>query len=232
MEIHELTQRHPQIHEQSASLIGRTAVTARQVPPGSDVSAHKVINPPVFQQQLDLVIKLWTDTVAYHESQLGTNRAEDINRQRPGLLRQTVRDIVEQRILRGNPQLASIAAYDRKAGTNLAEQITRLINAIADDPGSSGTNQAWRNLLLKLQSVQWMALKGIPEQSAQGSGTTLTTQGEIERQRFAQAAQYALAAVPSIRTMPVPPTANPHLNALLAAMGILRGYQPPAQENQ
>jgi hypothetical protein len=117
-------------------------------------------------------------------------------------------------------------------GTNYADQITRLMNVIADDPGSSGTDQAWYQLLLKIQAVQWMALKGVPEAAAQQSTTKLTTQGEVERQRFAGAAQQAMAAVPSIRTMPVPPTGNPHLNALLAAMGILRGYVPPQPEQQ
>ena len=106
------------------------------------------------------------------------------------------------------------------------------MNIIADDPGSSGTDQAWYQLLLKIQAVQWMAIKGVPEAAAQQSTTKLTTQGEIERQRFAGAAQQALGAVPSIRTMPVPPTGNPHLNALLAAMGILRGYVPPQPEQQ
>lgn len=217
---------------EQTGLIGDTKVTARQVPPGSDESETTIINPALFRQQLNTAMKAWRTTVDYQMTQMNLNRADSINSQAPGMLRSVVRDIVERRILGGNPQLATISQYDAKAGTTYADEITRYINAIADDPDGSGVEQNWYQLLLRLQAVQWMSIKGIPEAAPQQSTTQLTPQGEIERQRFAGAAQQALAAVPSIRTMPVPPTGNPHLNALLAAMGILRGYVPPAQGEQ
>ena len=217
---------------EQTGLIGDTKVTARQVPPGSDESETTIINPALFRQQLNTAMKAWRTTVDYQMTQMNLNRADSINSQAPGMLRGVVRDIVERRILGGNPQLATISQYDAKAGTTYADEITRYINAIADDPDGSGVEQNWYQLLLRLQAVQWMSIKGIPEAAPQQSTTQLTPQGEIERQRFAGAAQQALAAVPSIRTMPVPPTGNPHLNALLAAMGILRGYVPPAQGEQ
>lgn len=217
---------------EQTGLIGDTKVTARQVPPGSDESETTIINPALFRQQLNTAMKAWRTTVDYQMTQMNLNRADSINSQAPGMLRGVVRDIVERRILGGNPQLATISQYDAKAGTTYADEITRYINAIADDPDGSGVEQNWYQLLLRLQAVQWMSIKGIPEAAPQQSTTQLTPQGEIERQRFAGAAQQALSAVPSIRTMPVPPTGNPHLNALLAAMGILRGYVPPAQGEQ
>lgn len=232
MEIHELTLRRQRIKEDGEGLIGRTPVTSRQVPPGSDESKTTIINPALFRQQLDAVTQDWDATVKYQMSQMGIQRADMINRRSPGLLRQTIKDIVERKVLGGNPQLSTVADFDAKAGTNYAEEITRYMNAIADDPDGSGVSQAWYQLLLRLQAVQWMAIKGIPEATQQQSTVQLTPQGEVERQRFAGAAQQALAAVPNIRTMPVPPTGNPHLNALLAAMGILRGYVPPAQGEQ
>ena len=230
MEIHEFTRRR--LREDGEGLIGKTAVTSRDVPPGSDESDTTIINPALFRKQLDTALRAWSATVNYQQQQMGVNRADAINQRAPGMLRQAVQDIVERKILGGNPQLSTIAQYDAKAGTNYADQITRYINAIADDPSGSGVQQSWYQLLLKLQAVQWMAIKGIPEAAPQQSTVKLTPQGEIERQRFGGAAQQALAAVPNIRTMPVPPTGNPHLNALLAAMGILRGYVPPAQGEQ
>lgn len=230
MEINELTRRR--IKEQGEGLIGDTKVTSRQIPPGSDESETTIINPALFRQQLDLATRSWKTLVDYQMSQMNLRRPDEINSRAPGMLRNAVRDIVETKILGGNPQLSTISAYDAKAGTTYADEITRYINAIADDPGGSGTQQYWYQLLLRLQAVQWMSIKGIPEATQQQSTVQLTPQGEVERQRFAGAAQQAMAAVPSIRTMPVPPTGNPHLNALLAAMGILRGYVPPAQGEQ
>ena len=233
MEIHELTWQRRRVEEATHSgFVGPTRTTALEFPPGSKESETYAINPEQFRSQLDAVRKLWHHTVEYQKQQLGVTNADMINQRSKGALRAAVNDIVEQRLLAGNPQLATISQFDQKAGTNYAEEITRLMNVIADDPGSSGTDQAWYRLLLKIQAVQWMAIKGVPEAAAQQSTTKLTTQGEIERQKFAGAAQQALGAVPGIRTMPVPPTGNPHLNALLAAMGILRGYVPPQPEQQ
>ena len=230
MEIHEFTGRR--LREQGEGLIGSTKVTTRQVPPGSDESETTIINPALFRQQLNTATKDWKALIDYQMSQMNIRRADEINSRAPGMLRQAVQDIVEKKILGGNPQLSTVASYDAKAGTTYSDEITRYINAIADDPGGSGTQQYWYQLLLRLQAVQWMSIKGIPEAAPQQSTVQLTPQGEIERQRFAGAAQQALAAVPSMRTMPVPPTGNPHLNALLAAMGMLRGYVPPAQGEQ
>lgn len=232
MQIHNITQQKSNLKEAvHTGLLGQTRTTTKEFPSASKQSETRPINPAQFNQQLTAVQKQWRAVVNYHKQQLGVTLGDMVNSRSPGTLRQAARDIVEQRILAGNPQLATVQQFDDKAGTNYAEQITRLINLLADDPDGSGTEQYWRQLLLKCQAVQWMALKGIPEQGQQQSTTTLTPQGEVERQRFAGAAQQALAAVPGIRTMPVPPTGNPHLNALLAAMGILRGYVPP-QEGQ
>lgn len=233
MQIHNITWGRPELKEAThQGLIGQTRTTTREFPAASSQSETRPINPAQFSHQLSAVRKQWRAVVNYHKQQLGVELGDMINSRSPGVLRQAAGDIVEKRLLAGNPQLATIQQFDSKAGTNYAEEITRLINLIADDPDGSGTDQYWRQLLLKCQAVQWMALKGIPEQGQQQSTTTLTPQGEVERQRFAGAAQQALAAVPGIRTMPVPPTGNPHLNALLAAMGILRGYVPPQEGQQ
>ena len=242
MEIHEITQRKhkaKQLDEVNFSAIpGALAGIAKQAitgqtttaVPGQERNVAYDVTDDLVKQQANSAYQTWQQAVQAKLQEFGVSDASKLSRRE---IETTLKNYVEQRLLDGRQSIDTLQG--QPAITNSIKQTmqTIVLNTLSNDWKDPKTADAWMRLVKGLriaqsQDVRQMSATGqLPGAAAGGGGISLNPQTQRIAQQIAPyTTQMARLLPTNYNSAQVPPTNNATVNAILANLGLLKGYNP------
>jgi hypothetical protein len=242
MEIHEITQRKhksKKLDEVNFGAIpGALAGIAKQAVTGQTTSAvpgqeqnvaYKVTDDLV-KQQANSAYQTWQQAVRAKLQEFGVSDASKLSRRE---IETTLKNYVEQRLMAGQQNIDSLKAQPTITNTIRQTMETIVLNTLDNKWQDPTTGDAWMRLVKNLRMSQFQGVKQMTASgqvsgpAAGGGGITLNPQTlRIAQQIAPYTAQMARLLPTNYNSAQVPPTANATVNAILANLGLLKGYNP------
>ena len=213
--------------------IAKQAITG-QTPsavPGQERNVAYDVTNDLVKKQANAAYQTWQRAVQAKLKEFNLSDASKLPRRE---IETTLKNYVEQSLLGGFQSIDSLQG--QPAVTNSIKQTmqTIVLNTLANDWKDPKTGDAWMRLakglrIAQAQDVKQMATVGqnAGAAAAGGGGITLNPQTQRIAQQIAPyTAQMARLLPSNYNASRVPPTSNATVNAILANLGLLKGYNP------
>lgn len=242
MEIHEITQLKRKAKkldevDLGAAVAGLGSIAAQAITgrattavPGQERNVAYNVTDDLMKRQGASAYQTWQQAVQAKLQEFKVSDASELPRRE---IETTLKNYIEQRLLAGRQSIDTLQG--QPAITNSIKQTmqTIVLNTLDNKWKSPNTADAWMRLVKGLriaqsQDVRQLAATGqIPGAATGGGGITLNSQTERLSQLVAPYTASIARVLPSnFNSTQVPPTNNPSVNAILANLGLLKGYNP------
>jgi len=208
-------------------------LVGKPIPPGQEKNAAYAATDDLVKQQSASAYQTWQQAMQAKLQEFNVSDASKIGQHE---IETTLKNYVEQRLMGGLQGIDSLQAQPIVT-TNIKQAMQTIVqNSLANKWKDPKTAEAWARLIRGIRIAQSQDVRqlaaagsgpGARGGNARGGGVTLNSQTQALSQRIAPYTTSIARLLPSnYNSTQISPTSNSSVNAILANLGLLKGYKP------